>query len=145
MSTSIRDVVIMLSDDKNTARLAIIDRFPGRDDPLAWHDFDAAGLSNLIVHLAKMRAQMGDKVPETLDPGAVSIADPIDNPAAFVGNEGPMAKRFLITIRHPGLGWLGFGWNESNGKRVTAAMMDQVMRMAQLPRGIIKPPPGIKI
>lgn len=143
MSTDIRDVVIMLSDDKNKARLAIVDRGPGGDKPLAWHDFDAAALANLIVHLGNIRAQMADEVPREMDPGMMRLDGTQVNPPTVVGNEGPMSKRFVIGLRHPGYGWLGFGWNESNGKVVTAMMMNEVMRLGSLPRGIIRPPPGV--
>lgn len=145
MTDATRDVVIMLHDDKNTVRLGIVERRPGeKDKPLAWHDFDAAGLSNVIVHLGRVRAQMNDKVPLALDPGKTRI-DVTVGAASSVGNEGPMAKQFVLGLRHPGYGWLGFAWNESDGKSIATLLMREILRMSELPRGIIKPGPGVKI
>src|SRR5919206_2741598 len=55
--------------------------------------------------MAALRAQMADEVPETLEPNArlQTERDP-----KWVLGRNPAQDRFLLALRHAGLGWLGF-------------------------------------
>ncbi len=65
----------------------------------------ASDLDEHIRTLASLRARMTDEVPPTLEPNArlVTERDP-----RWVLGQNPEQDRFLLALRHAGLGWLGF-------------------------------------
>lgn len=63
----------------------------------------AAELDQLLEHLARLRAQMQEKVPE--DPPAIHGV--VFNPAYTVRTDN-QSKASLLRIRHSGFGWLNF-------------------------------------
>lgn len=130
-----KDITSSLSEDGQQVRIEIMED----GEALAHIDMDAGMLSMVISALAVTRASMAEKVPEKMEPGKVRIEQTQINPATYIGNEGPMSKRFVLGLRHPGYGWLGFGWNESNGQKVTALMMQELMRIGTMPSGLISP------
>ncbi len=141
MTEPVTDIVSSLSKDGLTFTLEMIER-PG-DNVLARREINAAELTLLMEHLAMARAAMQDIVPPTLDPGKQHFPNTQLNPATFVGNEGPLSKRFMLCIRHPGYGWLGFAWGKKEAKAITSMMMAEIVRMESQP-GIIGPS-GVKI
>ena len=65
--------------------------------------FTAQELDEQIARLARIRAQMAEKVPEK--PPAVETG--IFNPQYFIRTDN-MTKAALLSIRHGGFGWLNF-------------------------------------
>ena len=65
----------------------------------------ASDLDEHICTLASLRARMTDEVPTSLEPNArlVTERDP-----RWVLGQNPEQDRFLLALRHAGLGWLGF-------------------------------------
>lgn len=142
MSTDpITDITSSLSKDGLTLTLEMIER-PG-DRVIAKREMSAVELTFVIEHLAMARAAMQDIVPPTLDPGKQHFPNTQLNPATFVGNEGPLSKRFLLCVRHPGYGWMAFAFNKQNGQRLTAFIQTEIVRMAVQP-GIVGPS-GVKL
>lgn len=65
--------------------------------------FSAQELDEQIARLARIRAQMAEKVPEK--PPVVETV--IFNPQYFIRTDN-MTKAALLSVRHGGLGWLNF-------------------------------------
>jgi len=57
-----------------------------------------------IQQVANARAQLGDPVPDTVDPGSriAFVKDPI----CKVGRRHDQGRSVPLVIRHPGIGWL---------------------------------------
>jgi hypothetical protein len=65
----------------------------------------AADLDEHLRTMAALRAQMTDTVPETLEPNARLLTE---RDPKWVLGQNPVQDRFLLALRHAGLGWLGF-------------------------------------
>ena len=135
-----RDIVSTMSRDGLTLRIEIMEGAAA----LSHIDLDAAQLSLVITALEVAREQMADRIPETLDPKEKQhLSRVIPNPATFVGNEGPLSKRTMLVIRHPGLGWLPFSFKKDDARALAAMLMADVVRVHAQP-GIIAPKkPGL--
>ncbi len=65
----------------------------------------AADVDEHLRAMAALRAQMADVVPETLEPNARLLTE---RDPKWVLGQNPAQDRFLLALRHAGLGWLGF-------------------------------------
>src|ERR671928_108557 len=65
----------------------------------------APDLDEHLRTMAALRAQMADEVPETLEPNARLLTE---RDPKWVLGQNPAQDRFLLALRHAGLGWLGF-------------------------------------
>ena len=101
-------VVTGLSDDRLTVTLEI----HVRGEPLAHAIFEAPELEEFISGLAETRRQMAELVPADIDPGSrmVTLVDP-----AWQYPRSPHESGKVLSLRHPGLGWLTFlfPWKEA--------------------------------
>lgn len=131
-----KDLTSSLDPAGGVMRLEILEK----GQPIASIDLDAGQLADVITALEIGREKMADKIPMTIDPGAVRFNRVILNPPSYVGAEAPFAKRFLLAVRHPGLGWLPFSYDVGPGQIFTEALMAQVMRIrSQEKPTIIRP------
>lgn len=130
------DFIPLLSKDRNTLRLEITQD----GEPIGFIDTDADGVTSMIQNLAKIRARMADEFPRALEPGNSVLPDTTINPNMVTGNEGPLSKRALMTIRHPGYGWMAYAMSEDHARRLTFALTVEVQRMRSNGLAIPKKP-----
>lgn len=78
-------------------------------------DLSAADLSSAIEVMARVRSQMEDRVPPTLEPNA-RVNTVIDASWRFGRTASGNAA---LTFRHGGFGWLQFVFSDESAARVT--------------------------
>jgi hypothetical protein len=75
----------------------------------------APDLDEHLRTMAALRAQMTDEVPETLEPNARLLTE---RDPKWVLGRNPTQDRFLLALRHAGLGWLGFSIPGSEARAI---------------------------
>lgn len=126
------DAFSRLSDD----RLKVMVEFEEDGQPITQKVMDAAELSIFITQLGRLRAQMADEVPRTLDRTPV-FRDVTRNALFHINREHVLSKEFFMAVRHDGFGWLAFMLNQNAGEVLAALLAKQASEIA--PK-IIKPP-----
>ena len=105
-----------MSADSLNLRIAVSSN--GTKIPLV---LDSADLEELIAALAAHRAQMADGHPDTIDPGS---RHPVVTTPYFGSTTtgGPPGLR-IMTVRHPGFGWLCFGFPNDKALEISGLML----------------------
>jgi hypothetical protein len=83
---------------------------------------DAHEVEDLILTLAKARSHLADEVPKQVEPGIRDengLFDPTWRVQQY-DHEGQHDK--VISIRHPGYGWLRFAFPTAEAERMAAAL-----------------------
>ena len=106
-----------INEGRDTVRIEIA--ADGR--PLAEANLDAVDLDALIHDLGVLRGAMTEPVTPSLDPHA--RVDFVRDPAWLVpdAHSGPGGTT-LLTLRHPGFGWLGFLLEWERARAIGAAL-----------------------
>ena len=94
-------------------------------EPTARMCLDALGPTDFSRNLVQMRSNLLEEVPPTLETGARLAA--VENPAFVVPSTVRRCSpgRVMMTIRHPGLGWLAFWFPNENAQKLGQALVDQ--------------------
>jgi hypothetical protein len=103
-------------------------------EQLGWIELDAPGADDHIKRMSDARALLKDEVVDSLDPGArvVTVVDPEFTTMGAT----PQADVVLLALRHPGLGWLGFGFPREKA----LALAKELRTLAAPPRKPRKKP-----
>jgi hypothetical protein len=83
-------------------------------DSVSWVDLDGPGVDWLIENLAAARATLAEPVPVDLDPSADLTVT--ENPSWWVFDPEPDGQ--TLVLRHPGLGWLGFLFDQDQAAEI---------------------------
>ena len=82
---------------------------------------DAGDLDQFISTLASHRARMADEHPSVLDPGTRQAVT-VDPKFGVVTTGGPPGLR-IMTVRHPGFGWLCFGFPNDKALELSGLLL----------------------
>jgi hypothetical protein len=110
-------LAVFPTDDEET----LVIQLERDDEVLGEVVLDGAAAEDHIEHVSRVRSQLGDEVPEKLDPG--SRLELLVGPnVAVQQTENGVA----LAIRHPGLGWLGFLLSADQARGLAEALLDSV-------------------
>ncbi len=133
-----QDIAFRMADDKSKVRLEVVETDGQTVSDTLWaFEMDTVIVSSMIERLALIRAVMNDPVPMALDRGKLIFREVQLDAAWAVMDEGPMSKRFMLALRHPGYGWVPFAFTKKPAQQLTDAMAMQVLRIVTLPPGLI--------
>ncbi|WP_421722923.1 hypothetical protein [Bauldia sp.] len=110
---------VTIDEDRNSAIIELYE-----EETLLGHIiYDASTLDQLISELARIRAELRDVVTPELEP--FSRVSGTDYPAWRVPDQhsGPPGTA-LLTLRHPGLGWLAFLLEPERADDIARALVD---------------------
>jgi len=81
---------------------------------------DGASAEQVAAHIAKHRAELTDVVSPEIDPGfrLEAIHDP-----AWRGQPYRVAEGRIVSIRHPGYGWLSFVISDDSAKKLAEELV----------------------
>jgi hypothetical protein len=108
-----------ITEDKETAVIELHE--DGK--ALAHITLDAASLEGVIRELGRVRSNMNEIVPLELDPGARIETTPPSSWRVPGAHNGP-TETLLLALRHPGLGWLGYLFDEVNARKLGKALLE---------------------
>ncbi len=106
-----------LSEDRSTLILRFTGA-PGFSLPLK-----AEEVGNLIDALASARSQMKPSIP--FEPPNKKTYAGVREPAGFIETEGN-GEGVLMHVRHPGMGWLHFGFSPKFARNLAYALLKRV-------------------
>jgi len=99
------------------------------DKALAHILLDAPALDQLIFRLSQIRSAMRETVSPELDPGA--RIETIEEPAWRIPDKhSGDARKLMLILRHPGLGWLGFLLEKTRALAISAALKEWAEKLA---------------
>lgn len=85
--------------------------------------FDASTLEGLIADLSKLRKNLTEQVTPELEPNS---RVPVEhNPGWRVpADHGGSPNSLVLALRHPGIGWLGFQFDEERARELGKALSE---------------------